>query len=90
MQVDALRGQVSGLREELVSRGAVTAQLHAQLGESARQREREVHSITVDRDNIHTKVSLSLLPLVVVLCVHKLSWKDTVVSIELLIILLQF
>ncbi|CAI8038720.1 Pleckstrin homology domain-containing family A member 6 [Geodia barretti] len=55
-EVDALRGQVSGLREELVSRGAVTAQLHAQLEESARQREREVHSITVDRDNIHTKL----------------------------------
>ena len=72
MQVDALRGQVSGLREELGSSGAVTSQLQAQLEESARQREREVHSITVDRDNLHTKVSLSLL-LFILLCYVRIN-----------------
>jgi hypothetical protein len=57
VEVDALRGQVAGLREELGSSRAVAAQLQSQLEEAARQREREVHSITVDRDNLHAKVS---------------------------------
>ena len=55
-QVDALRGQVSSLRDELQTSSATTAQLQSQLLESRRQREREVHSITVDRDNLHAKV----------------------------------
>ena len=57
-QVDALRGQLSGLRDELKSSNAVTVQLHSQLQESVRQREREVHSITVERDNLHSKVHM--------------------------------
>ena len=60
-QVDALRGQVSGLRDELQSSSAVTAQLQSQLQESVRQREREVHSITVERDNLHSKVCVRTL-----------------------------
>ena len=58
--MDALRGQVAGLRDELQSSSAVTVQLHSQLQESVRQREREVHSITVERDNLHAKVGITL------------------------------
>ena len=55
-EVDALRGQVSSLRDELGASNSVTAQLQSELQESVRQREREVHSITVDRENLHSKV----------------------------------
>ena len=55
-QVDALREQVSGLHAELQSSSAVTTRLQSQLQEAVRQREREVHSITVERDNLHIKV----------------------------------
>ena len=48
---------MKGLCEELQSSGSVRVQLQSQLEQSARQREREVHSITVDRDNLHAKVS---------------------------------
>ena len=59
-QVDALRGQVAGLRDELHSSSAATVQLQSQLQESVRQREREVHSITVERNNLHAKVCTTL------------------------------
>ena len=52
---------MSGLRDELQSSSAVTAQLQSQLQESMRQREREVHSLTVERDNLHTKVRVHVL-----------------------------
>ena len=52
---------MSGLRDELQSSSAVTAQLQSQLLESMRQREREVHSLTVERDNLHTKVRVHVL-----------------------------
>ena len=81
MQVDALRGQVSSLTDELKSSSAVTAQLQAQLQESVLQREREVHSITVDRDNLHAKVLESQLffPFVMLIshtCMNKLAFRE--------------
>ena len=56
IQVDALRGQVNSLRSDLKSSNSVRVQLQSQLEDSVRQKEREVHSITVDRDNLHSKV----------------------------------
>lgn len=51
-----MRGQADSLRSDLQSSNSVRAQLQSQLEDSVRQREREVHSITVDRDNLHSKV----------------------------------
>ena len=51
---------MSGLRNELKSSNGVTVQLQSQLQESVRRREREVHSITVERDNLHSKVHVCI------------------------------
>ena len=71
-QVDALRGQVSGLRDELKSSNAVTVQLQSQLQESVRQREREVHSITVERDNLHSKVHMYICLSTINMCMYNM------------------
>ena len=56
-----MRGQADSLRSDLQSSNSVRAQLQSQLEDSVRQREREVHSITVDRDNLHSKVHVYTL-----------------------------